>query len=127
MPRPGVPADHLRAGVHRPAEPGAVALPRPGRQAIARAAGVRFRPRGAGSFRPPRAPSPGARVRVRRAGAGKRAGRPAAVEATMIRTRHNSAAALCAGVALVTMVAAGAGRAEELIVRPQARVQTEPV
>ena len=41
VPRPRVPAHHLRAGVHHAGEPGAPARARPGRQALAGAARVR--------------------------------------------------------------------------------------
>src|SRR6476660_2620299 len=50
-----------------------------GGEAIARASRVRARRRGPRAFRPRRAASPLARVRVRRAGARERTGRPAVV------------------------------------------------
>ena len=49
------------------------------REALAGAARVRAGHRGAGALRPPRAAAPRARVRLRRAGPGERAGRPAVV------------------------------------------------
>ena len=80
MPRPRVPPHHLRPGVRPPGEPRPAALARAVGQALAGAAGVRAGHRGAGALRPPRTAAARSRVRVRRAGAGERAGRSAAVE-----------------------------------------------
>ena len=55
VPRPRVPAHHLRARVHRAREPRAAARARPRAQALARAARVRARHRGARALRPQRA------------------------------------------------------------------------
>ena len=85
VPRARVPADHLRPGVHRARAPGAAAPARAGRQARARPAGIRARAGGARAFRPARAAVPRARVRRRRAGAGERADRPAAVRSKLCR------------------------------------------
>ena len=68
-PRPGVPAHHLRPGLHRGGQPRPAATARTRPQALAGAARVRARARGAGPGRPRRAALAGARVRVRRAGA----------------------------------------------------------
>ena len=77
--RPGVPADHLRAGLHRAASPGAATGPRGRPQAVAGAARVLAGPGGSRPGGTRRAVVAGARVRVRRAGAGVRAGGPAPV------------------------------------------------
>ena len=80
VPRPRVPADHLRPGVRRcPSNLERLRARGLSAQAVAGAARVRARRRGAGALRPRRAAAPRARVRLRRAGAGERAGRPAAV------------------------------------------------
>ena len=76
---PRVPADHLRPRVRRAGKPRAPAQPRARRQALAGAARVRAGHRRAGAVRPPRAAAPRARVRLRRAGAGERAGGPEAL------------------------------------------------
>ena len=77
---PRVPADHLRPGLHAPEQPGAAAAARPGPQAVAGPAasspsGVEALER----FVRARAAAAGPRVRLRRAGPGERAGRPAAL------------------------------------------------
>ena len=78
-PRPGVPAAHLRSRLHRAGAPGPAAPARAQPQALARPARVRPRPGGAGPGGPRRAAVAGARVRLRRAGPGVRAGRPPAM------------------------------------------------
>ena len=84
-PRPGVPAPHLRPRLHRAGQPGpaAPACARP--QALARPARVRPRPGGAGPGGPRRAAVAGARMRLRRAGPGVRAGRPPALTPLLAR------------------------------------------
>ena len=79
VPRPGVPADHLRSGIHPAGEPGAPACAGSVGQALSGPAGIRPRDRSPRALRPPRAAAAGPRMRLRRAGAGERAGRPATV------------------------------------------------
>lgn len=62
------------AGVHHAGAPGAAVRPRAGRQAVAGAARIRAGHRGTGTLRARRAAAPRTRVRLRRAGAGERAG-----------------------------------------------------
>jgi hypothetical protein len=76
-PRPRVPQDHLRAGIRRPVPAPAPAVARVGPEAVPGCAGVGRR--GVGALRAARAPVPGARVRLRRAGSGVRAGRSEAL------------------------------------------------
>src|SRR5687768_17740759 len=69
-----IPADHLRPRVHATGEPRAAAVAGVAGEAVARAAGVRARYRGARAVRSGRATPARARVRVWGAGAGERAG-----------------------------------------------------
>jgi len=73
--RSGIPADHLRTGVHGTGESGAVAFTPAGRQALAGPAGIRSGHRSAGTLRAPRTAVPRPRVRLWCAGPRKRAGR----------------------------------------------------
>src|SRR5260221_9297086 len=83
VPRARVPAAHLRAGVPGRAEPLPAALPRPRPQAVPGAARVGPGDRGAGGVGGGGAAVPCARVRVRRAGPGERARRPAALTGSL--------------------------------------------
>lgn len=79
VPRPRVPADHLRPRVHPPRQPRPAQAPLPEPQAVAGGPRVRPRPGGPGPARGRRAAVAGARGGVRSAGPGVGAGGPAAV------------------------------------------------
>src|SRR5260221_5872092 len=83
VPRARVPAANLRAGVPGGADLLRAALPRPRPQAVPGAARVRPGDGGAGAVRGRGAAVPCARVRVRRAGPGERARRPAALTGSL--------------------------------------------
>ena len=74
--RPGVPAAHLRPGLHRARQPGPAAPARAQPQALARPARIRPRPGGPGPPVPRRAALARPRMRLRRPGPGVRARRP---------------------------------------------------
>src|SRR5262249_43803938 len=79
VPWPGVPAHHLRPGIHRAGASATVAWAWTVAEAVAGLARVRAGDRGAGAFRSSRAAATCPRVRLRRAGPGERAGCPAPV------------------------------------------------
>jgi protein phosphatase len=79
VPGTGVPAPHLRSRIQRARASGAPAFPCAGGQAVTGPPRVRAGCGSAGALRASGAAAPGPRVRLRRAGAGERAGGPAAV------------------------------------------------
>lgn len=87
-----VSADHLRSGVHASRAHRAAALAQPVSEAVACPQGVRFGNRGPGAVHQERAAPPRPRVRLRRPGAGKRAGGPAAMSHPAEARRFRTAA-----------------------------------
>jgi protein phosphatase len=79
VPRPRVPAHHLRPRVRRPGQPGAAPATGPGRQAVAGPARVRPGPGSPRTLRGRSAPAPRARMRLCRPRPRKRTPRPEAV------------------------------------------------
>ena len=74
MPGTGIPADHLRSRIHRRREPCALAATEPRGEAVPGTPGVRPRPRSPAPIRGAGTAATGARMRLRRARHGIRAG-----------------------------------------------------